>query len=172
MADIWIWHTAYGPANDNARGAFQERFLNRYLPGHRMLANLHRRLRKHGCFNENSRGFGRLRELGGAVEEDLLQYFRDNPHASTRAAECDLKIWNHFNVWHGLKNNHLHPYHLKKLQDLLPTNYLPHEHFALWCNRKMGMFWSMVSSLTKPVSHTQERLTHITSTTGNRITLM
>ena len=57
MADI---HMAYGATTGNARGAaklYQERFLNRYLPGHLMYANLHRRLREHRSFNENRRCF-------------------------------------------------------------------------------------------------------------------
>ena len=32
------------------------------------------RLREHESFNENSKGFGRPRELRDAVEEDVLQY--------------------------------------------------------------------------------------------------
>ena len=84
-------HMAYGAANGNARSAarlYQERFRDRYLPGHRMFANLHRRLREHGRFNENRKDLGRPGELRDAVEEDVLQYLRDNPHASTRAAAC------------------------------------------------------------------------------------
>ena len=46
-------HMAYGAVNGNARGAarlYQERFPNRYLPGHRMSANQHRRLREQDRF--------------------------------------------------------------------------------------------------------------------------
>ena len=63
MADV---HMAYDAANGNARGAarlYQERFRNRYLPGHRMFANLHRRLREHGRFNENRKDLGRPRAI-------------------------------------------------------------------------------------------------------------
>ena len=67
---------AYGAVNGNARGAarmYQERFTNRYLPGHRMFANLNCRLREHGSFNENQRSYGRPRELRDVIEEDVLQ---------------------------------------------------------------------------------------------------
>ena len=83
MADM---HMAYRAANGNARGIamlYQERFPSRYLPGHCMIANLHRQLREHESANENRRCFGRPRELRDAVEENLPQYFHDNPHAST-----------------------------------------------------------------------------------------
>ena len=104
MADMQI---ANGTAN--CRGAvrlYQERFLNRYLPGHRKFANLHHRLQGHESFNENRRGFRRPRELRDAFDEDVLSYYRDNPHASIRAAARDL-IRNHVDVWHVLKDNHL-----------------------------------------------------------------
>ena len=77
---------------------YRELFPNRYFPGHRMLANLLRRLRKHRSFNENRIGLGRPRESRDAVEEDVLQYFCDNPYASTRAATRALGIRNHVDV--------------------------------------------------------------------------
>ena len=85
-----------------------------------MFVNLHRRLGKHGSFNESKGGFSRHKELPDAVQENVLQYFRDNPHANTRAAARDLGIRNHVAVWHVLEDNHLHPYHFQKVQDLLP----------------------------------------------------
>ena len=71
MADM---HMACS-ANGNARGAarlYHGRFLNRYLPGNRRFANLHRRLRENGGFNWNRRGSGRPRKLRDAVEEGVL----------------------------------------------------------------------------------------------------
>ena len=55
-------HLTYGAANGNARQAarlFQERFPNRYIPGHRMFSNLHQRLRDIGRFEINRRDAGR-----------------------------------------------------------------------------------------------------------------
>ena len=130
---------AYGAASGNARGEdrlHQERFFDRYLSAHRMFANLHCRLREHRSFNEKMRSFGPPRKLRDAVEEDVLQYFRNNPHASTRATAHDLRIRNDVDVWHVLKDNNLHSYHFQKVQDLLPTDYLPREQFARCCQRQ------------------------------------
>ena len=55
-------------------------------------------IKKHGGLYVNRRDFGLPRKLRDVVEEDVLQYFRDNPHASTRAAACDLGIRNHVDV--------------------------------------------------------------------------
>ena len=52
-AELADMHLAYGAANGNARQAarlYQERFPNRYLPGHRMFTSIHRRLRERGSF--------------------------------------------------------------------------------------------------------------------------
>ena len=76
-----------------------------------MFASIRHRLRERASFNENRKGFGRLRELRDAVEEYVLQYFLNNPHASTRAAANDLGMRNHVDVWHVLEDNHLDPYH-------------------------------------------------------------
>ena len=71
-----------------------------------MLANLHRRLREHGSFKENGIGFRRPKELRDVVEENVVQYFCDNPHANTGAEVSDLGIRNHFDVWHVFKDNY------------------------------------------------------------------
>ena len=59
-------HLAYGAATGNARQAarlYQERFPNRYIPGHRMFSNLHQRLRDNGRFEINRRDAGRQRRV-------------------------------------------------------------------------------------------------------------
>ena len=87
-----------------------------------MLANeVHRRLRERGRFNDIKRSFCRPRKLRDEVEEYMPQYFRDNPHASTRdAAARDLGIRNHIDEWYVLKDNHLHLHHFQRVKDLIP----------------------------------------------------
>ena len=55
LADM---HMVYGAADGNARAAvrlYQERFPNRYLPGHEMFTAIHGRLREHGSFRAGRR---------------------------------------------------------------------------------------------------------------------
>ena len=95
---------------------YQVRFPNRYLPGHRMFANLHRRLREHGSFNENMKDFGRPRELRDAVGENVLYYFRDNPH---QAPELQHVTWEYETTsTYGMFSRttmDLHPYYFQKV---------------------------------------------------------
>ena len=130
LADM---HMVYGAAHGNAREAvrlYQERFPNRYLPGHEMFTAIHRRLREHGSFRVDRRAYGRPRPMQDVVEDNVLQYFRDRPRASTRAAARDLGIPNHVNVWRVLHRNNLHPYLFRKVQDLLLDDYKTKVNFT------------------------------------------
>jgi hypothetical protein len=129
-------HMVYGEAHGNAKKAvrlYQKRFPNRHLPDHRMFTAIHRRLREHGSFHVDRGAYGRPRPVREVIEDDVLQYFRDRPRASTRAAARDLGIRNHMNVWRVLHGNNLYPYHFLTLQDLLPADYNPRVNFARWC---------------------------------------
>ena len=139
-AELADMHLAYGAANGNARQAarlYQERFPNRYLPGHRMFTAIHRRLREHGSFTGRMAMAGRPRGVRDIIEEDVLDYFRNRPRSSTRAAARDMGIPNHMDVWRVLHDNQLHPYHFQKVQDLLPNDHIPRVNFARWCLRQL-----------------------------------
>ena len=100
-AELADMHLANGAANVNARQAarlYQERFPNRYLPGHRMFTSIHRRLREHGSFTGRMAVAGRPRGVRDIIEEDVLDYFRNKPSSSTRAAARDMGIPNHMDV--------------------------------------------------------------------------
>lgn len=133
LADM---HMVYGEARGNAREAvrlYQERFPNRYLPGHRMFTAIHRRLRENGRFDVVRGPYDRARLRLDDIEENVLQYFHARPRASTRAAARDLGIRSHVNVWRVLQRNNLYPYHFQTVQDLLPNDYNSRANFAHWC---------------------------------------
>jgi hypothetical protein len=130
MADM---HLAYGAANGNARQAartYQDRFPNRYIPGHRMFTNLHQRLRDNGRFEINRVNAGRQRHVD--VEEAVLDHFHGNPRSSTRGAAAVLGLQNHWVVWSVLNDNNLHPYHFQRVHALNPQDYEPRVQFAEW----------------------------------------
>ena len=96
----------------------------------------------------NSLSFPDTDALHDAVEEDLLQYFRDNPRANIRAAARDFGIRSHEDIWQ--------PCHFHNVQYLLPADYFPRKQFTRWCLRQEQeniVFKSMFSSTTKSVSH-------------------
>ena len=98
--DVADMHIAY----DNARGAvmlYQEHFLNQYLPGYHMFANLCHRLRIPGSFNENRKSFT---GPGNSVMQ-------------LRRTGC-------INVLHVLNDNNLHFYYFQKMRNLLSTDHL------------------------------------------------
>ena len=85
-ADIADTHMAANRSvNSNARIAvrlYEERFPNRYFPGHRIVTSLHQRLRDTGGFNANRMADGRSGRIRAEAEEEVLHHFRENPRAS------------------------------------------------------------------------------------------
>ena len=155
MADI---HMSNGSASGNARSAarlYQEPFPNRYLPGHRMLANLH------GSFNEKMRGLGRCRELRDAVEEDVMQYFRDNPRA-IKHPSCStwLRITKRHRrraCSHGQPSTSI----LFSESARPATNYLLREQFARWClshEQDDDLFFKVCSLHRRSLFHTHRNV--------------
>ena len=129
MADT---HLADGNARQAAR-LCQERFPNRYIPGHRMFSYLHQRLRDNGKFEINRRDAGRQRRVD--VEEAVLDYFHRNPRASTRGAAEALGLQNHWEVWSVLNGNHYQiydPYHFQRVQALNAEDYERRAQLKEW----------------------------------------
>lgn len=129
----------YGRADGNATEAvrlYQQKFPLRRLPDRRTFINVTRRLRENGNFVDDRRLNARPRDVRNVIENDVLEYFANNPQASTREAANTLGVSNHMVIWRILKQNACHPYHFQKVQDLLPGDYLPREQFASWCLRR------------------------------------
>lgn len=133
LADM---HMMYGAAGGNARRAvrmYTNAFPNRRVPGHRFFTNLHMRLRETGSLRPNQRvNGGRPVHREVVNEEQVVQYFEENPRASTRSASRVLGINNHVDVWRALNNNNWHPFHFQRVQALLANDYQPRLDFAHW----------------------------------------
>ena len=116
--ELAYMHMANGAAHGNAREAvrlYQERFPNRYLRGHEMFTAIHRRLREHGSFRAGRRDHAPHRLMMDVDEDNVMQYFRDRPRASTRAAARALGLPNHMSGWRVLHQNRFHPYRFQKV---------------------------------------------------------
>ncbi|GBO19700.1 hypothetical protein AVEN_236276-1 [Araneus ventricosus] len=65
------------------------------------------------------------------VVEDILQGVGDRPDISTREVFRAVKV-PHSIIWRVLRDEGLHPYHVQKVQALIPAVYAPRVEFARW----------------------------------------
>ncbi|GBN02817.1 hypothetical protein AVEN_221985-1 [Araneus ventricosus] len=65
------------------------------------------------------------------VVEDILQGVGDRPDISAREVSRAVNV-PHLIVWRVLRDEGLHPYHVQKLQALIPADYAPRVEFARW----------------------------------------
>ena len=123
LADI---HFVYGLADGNAYEAqrlYQLRFPNRRLPNVRTFSESHRHLREYGSFRTPRNNAGRPRQARNPVtEEQILNAIDDNPGLSTRQIARNLDV-SHATVWRVLHENSLYPYHIQRVQALLPQDF-------------------------------------------------
>lgn len=147
----------YGYANGNARAAVREygvRFPNRRQPNRQTFVQVFRRLGETGSF-----GGLRIREGGRNSNQSqhapaILRAVREDPTTSTRRIGSTLRI-HHSTVHKVLKKNKLHPYHLKKVQDLLTVDAETRLTFCRWYLNKLGewggdrILWTDEATFTK-----------------------
>lgn len=94
---------------------------------------MHIRLRETASLRPNQR-FNGGRPAGRAFEneEQIVQYFQENPSASTRNASQVLRINSHSGVWRVLNNNNFHPYHYERVHGLLDADHQSRVQFSHW----------------------------------------
>lgn len=133
-------HFVYGMANGNAKGArrlYQERYPNRVVPDSRTFTNIHLRLSESGCFKHNT-SEGRPRSVRTPeVEEAVLQEVEENPETSTRKIGRALNICYKM-VWEILRDSLLYPYHIQRVQALLPRDFPLRIAFSRWYLQKVA----------------------------------
>lgn len=127
-------HFLYGLANGNsaeARRLYQERYPDRVCPDKRTFVNIHRRLTESGSFTPKS-AEGRPRTVRTpAVEDAVLHAVQNDPSTSTRKIGRQLDIC-HKTVWEILRESLLYPYHIQRVQALLPRDFEPRVDFCRW----------------------------------------
>lgn len=115
----------YGFCESNGRKSvrvYRERFPNRRVPNHQTFANIVRRLRENGSLKPRTSDCGRKRTTRTAdTEEQILERVEEDSKVSCRRLGLQLAVPK--SVVHDvLKEQLLHPYHVKKVQDLLPVD--------------------------------------------------
>lgn len=136
MADM---HFIYGLANGSsleARRLYAERYPQRVIPHHTIFARLHQRLRDAGTFKKKTVDCGRHREVRtAALEEAVLNLIEEHPETSTRKISETLNVSQSV-IWRILKAQQLYPYHIQRVQALLPRDFPQRMVFCQWILQK------------------------------------
>lgn len=132
IADI---HFVYGLCNGNAASAVREyarRFPNRPTPNARTFVRIHLRLGENGIRRPANE---RVRLVSPEEEEEVLRLITEDPRLSVRliANRLNLSRWT---VWRILKREGLHPYHFRRVQDIVEPDYATRSVFASWISRR------------------------------------
>lgn len=140
-AEMTDMHFEYGRANGNAleaRRLYAERHPLRQIPHHTIFASLHRRLSEGGTFRGHYNDNGRPREVRTvAIEEAVLNIIEEEPDTSTRRIAIVLNV-SHAVVWRILKEQQLYPFHIQRVQALLPRDFIPRMLFCRWFSGKLA----------------------------------
>lgn len=116
-------HYIYGECRGNGRAAarlYRERYprATRY-PDHRVIINVHRSLCD-GRFPNQVAGEGR--PVNDFIRDEVLEAVSANPSISVRGIEADTGIPK--STAHSiLQKEEYHPYHVQRVQSLLPRDY-------------------------------------------------
>lgn len=138
LADI---HFVYGLADGNAFEAkrlYQERYPNRIAPCPQTFVNLHRRLSETGTFARTSDIPGRPRTVRTPqLEEAVLNRVEENPETSTRKIAEEVNA-SQQTVLRILHDQQLYPYHIQRVQALLPRDFPQRIRFCQWFLQKIA----------------------------------
>lgn len=134
-------HFVYGLAYGNCLAAsrmYAEMYPQRVAPHHTLFARLHQRLRETGTLTKRKYDCGRQREVRTpALEEAVLNLVYEQPDISTRKIALQLNI-NHMTAFAILKEQLLYPYHIQRVQALLPRDFPNRLAFSHWILEMIG----------------------------------
>lgn len=132
LADM---HLVYGQADCNARAAqrlYRERYPQRDVPDRRVFSNVHHNLCEDGSLRGSRRSAGRPRVARTpAMEENVLDVVERNPRSSIRGVAAAVRRSRN-TVHRVLQAESLYPYHLQRVQALLPADHPARVRFAQW----------------------------------------
>lgn len=125
----------YGFCNGNgnaARREYARRYPNRRLPTKSIFSTTFNKLRETGSFNIPVYGDGPFAPLQNEIQTvRILNHFDQEPSASVRRSGAELGLSPTY-VWRTLRADGRYPYHVQRVQHLLPGD-LPHRRvFCEW----------------------------------------
>lgn len=133
-------HFIYGLANGNAEEArriYRDRYPNRVIPCAKTFRTIHARLSETGSFNKNTGGGRAETVTTPELEEAVLHAIEEDPSNSTRKIAVQLEV-SPKTVWKVLKRNLLYPYHIQRVQALLPRDFHPRLMFCRWLSHRIA----------------------------------
>jgi hypothetical protein len=129
----------YGKVNKNGFAAVQEyrdTFPRRRTPDRKTFEAVERRLRETGCFKPKRIDTGRKRSARNHNNEQaIINAVQLSPTTSTRRVSLHLNI-SQSSVWRTLHETQLYPFHITRVQDLLPQDLNKRKIFCRWLRRK------------------------------------
>lgn len=147
MADM---HFVYGMAHGNACEAqriYEELYPRRRIPCAPTFQNLHQRLSETGTFNKSTILMGRPTTVRNVqLEEAVLNEIEENPDKSTRKIANMLNISNKL-VWTILRDQQLYPFHIQRVQALLPRDFPQRVAYCNWVSEKRAVFPEFLSQI-------------------------
>lgn len=129
-------HFVYGLCNGNARAAvreYQRRYPNRPIPNHQTFSAIHARLAEYGIRRPQGE---RNPSVSEHSEEAVLNLIVSDPRLSVRRISTRLEI-SRWTVWKILKKEGLHPYHLRRVQDIREPDNAARSVFCMWVTENM-----------------------------------
>jgi hypothetical protein len=140
-SDLTDMHFFYGRANGNGREAqrlYQEAFPNRPQPSFKIFGRLHARLSENGSFKSNLNGQGRPSVVATPqLEVRVLNLVEENPSLSSRRIARQVGVRSHATILRILHSQQLYPYHIQRVQALLPGDNERRIEMCAWFQDKM-----------------------------------
>lgn len=137
MADM---HFVYGLANGNsyeARRIYQQKYPRRLVPCAETFTNIHRRLAETGTFERNKNTLGRPQTIRTPeLEEAVLQLIDEHPETSTRKIGVTVNA-SHQTILRILHDQQLYPFHIQRVQALLPRDFPQRLVLCDWFRQKI-----------------------------------
>lgn len=147
MADM---HFVYGMAHGNsyeAKRIYEDLYPLRRHPCAPTFQNLHLRLSETGTLNKSTILLGRPTTVRTVqLEEAVLNEIEQNPDTSTRKIANLLNI-SHKLVWKILRDQQLYPYHIQRVQALLPRDFPQRVAYCNWVSEQRAVFPEFLSQI-------------------------
>lgn len=136
FVDMLEMYFVNGKSNRRARNAYALKYPNRRIPNEKTFLHTVQRLRDFGCFKPHTQDNGRDQTLRVRnVEEGILNTVYERPETSTRRLAAEYGV-SQSTVNRMLHMHSLHPYHVQKVQALLPTDRPKRIQFCQWILEK------------------------------------
>ncbi|CAK9818108.1 hypothetical protein ANTPLA_LOCUS9632 [Anthophora plagiata] len=122
---------AYGRNASVAANYYINRYPNRRHPDRQVIQRAKRTLGEYGSFEQLQRHGSRRRRVSMNVEEQILKNVLKNLEINTRNLSLLYNL-NYSTVLRTLHENNLYPYHITRIQGVMPYDKISRKAFCHW----------------------------------------